>query len=92
VYLIVDIVDLFFIQRRVGTRAYAECGILCAVVPIAANVLSASGRFVGPIVRNIRVIPSFRTTIPGFMSRTDAKRLTNAGEPGERGSVRRGRH
>ena len=92
VYLIVDIVELFFIQWRVRTRAYAECGVLYVVVPIAANVLSASGRFIGPIIRNIRVVSSFRAAIPGFMSRTDAKCLTNAGEPGERGAVRRGRH
>jgi len=91
VCLIVDIVDLFFVQGGVRTRAYAECGILC-VVPIAGNALSASGRFIGPIVRNIRIIPAFRTVISGFISRTDAKCLTNAGEPGERGGVRRGRH
>jgi len=90
--LIVDVVDLVFIQGRAGTRAYAQRDILHAVVPIAANVLSASWRFIGSIVRNIRVVSSFRTVIPGFMSRTDAECLTNAGEPGERGSVRRGRH
>lgn len=69
-----------------------EGGIFCAVVPITANFLASGGRFVRPVVRNVRIILSLRVVIPGHPNRIYTQRQADAGKPGERGITRLGGH